>query len=490
MIPVFPSMLPNQVTAENTKPAQKAVSFSPEQENNEGGLPDSFAQVFAALLAGTESTPVPAPNMGLASKPSVDVPSAMQNAGTDVEQSPQLTSLGQQVTASTQLPIPDAAHTIGESLPENEAQTTQTPELKMVTTINSLLQMPEHRENPDPGAGLIARSVTPVALADAEALAEGIDGEPGQVLGSRAKPAAEMASADMQQTPNTGGTVPETQGPHVAIFSPETTDSVAEPLAALATREPQLLARIQRPVATSTEPPTHPGNILSSDLHATEPVTAVMPGPKETPAMITASVPGATLLQQPTDFPAAEQTISAQAGSLTAAGPTSHNPVNAPLASPEPPKIQQQLPLHRQLLGPIATLATGPHGERTLSINVAPEALGPITLKAYLGTEGIRMDLSAPTEAAREALRAMLPELRKELASTGGGQISLSTGTHPDSAMASGNPRGEHAGGGSAEPRSLPAPSPQAGPGSAAPPIEHPAGPAPQSTTSRLDVMA
>lgn len=89
----------------------------------------------------------------------------------------------------------------------------------------------------------------------------------------------------------------------------------------------------------------------------------------------------------------------------------------------------QALPINRQLVGPITALAAGPHGERTLSVNIAPEALGPVTVRAHLGHEGMRVELSAPTEAGREALRAMLPELRRDLAATGAGTVTVGTAT-------------------------------------------------------------
>ena len=97
----------------------------------------------------------------------------------------------------------------------------------------------------------------------------------------------------------------------------------------------------------------------------------------------------------------------------------------------------QSPPINRQLVGPIAVLATGPHGDRTLSINIAPEALGPVTVKAHLGQEGLRVELTAPTEAGREALRAMLPELRRDLAATGAGNITI--GTNSDNATGPGS---------------------------------------------------
>ncbi len=160
-------------------------------------------------------------------------------------------------------------------------------------------------------------------------------------------------------------------------------------------------------------------------------------------------------------------------------------------AATESPLVRTQAPapLHRQLLGPIATLAAGPNGERTLSVNIAPEALGPITVKALLGGDGIRMELSAPTDAGREALRAMLPELRRELAATGSGAITLATGSD-SSATPGGHTGNPNAGGSDARPFA----------GSASPGLRTRDEPAPetpgqetslaQHSTSHLDVMA
>lgn len=146
----------------------------------------------------------------------------------------------------------------------------------------------------------------------------------------------------------------------------------------------------------------------------------------------------------PTD-PAAAGRVSTDVG-ISAVDSLEAPTTEIPLA-----RTQTPAPLHRQLLGPIASLAAGPNGERTLSVNIAPEALGPITVKAVLGGEGIRMELSAPTDAGREALRAMLPELRRELAATGSGTIMLSTGTD-SSSTPGGHTGSQNAGGGDARP--------------------------------------
>lgn len=170
--------------------------------------------------------------------------------------------------------------------------------------------------------------------------------------------------------------------------------------------------------------------------------------------------------------------------SISAVDPLESSAAETPLL-----RSQTPAPLHRQLLGPIASLAAGPNGERTLSVNIAPEALGPITVKALLGGEGIRMELSAPTDAGREALRAMLPELRRELAATGSGTIMLSSGTD-SSSTPGGHTGSQNAGGGDARPFT----------GAPSPGLRTRGEPAPQTAgrettlalhdTSHLDVMA
>jgi flagellar hook-length control protein FliK len=171
----------------------------------------------------------------------------------------------------------------------------------------------------------------------------------------------------------------------------------------------------------------------------------VAPAPSNAAAQVLPPAAGQTEARiSPADSMASAR-ISSD-GSISALDPLEASATESPLV-----RTQAPAPLHRQLLGPIATLAVGPNGERTLSVNVAPEALGPITVKAVLGGEGIRMELSAPTDAGREALRTMLPELRRELAAAGSGTITLSTGS--DSPASTGGHSGSSgAGGGDARP--------------------------------------
>lgn len=94
-------------------------------------------------------------------------------------------------------------------------------------------------------------------------------------------------------------------------------------------------------------------------------------------------------------------------------------------------------PLLKQLTAPLATIIGAAQGQRTMEIRVAPETLGPITVSAQLGAAGLRVDLSAPTDAGTHALRALLPELRRELAVLGQGSVQVLS--VPDGTAATGN---------------------------------------------------
>jgi len=74
-----------------------------------------------------------------------------------------------------------------------------------------------------------------------------------------------------------------------------------------------------------------------------------------------------------------------------------------------------------QLSRPLLRLANAGGGDRSITVTVAPEQLGPVTVRAVVGADGLRLELSAPTEQGREALRQVLGDLRRDLAATGSG---------------------------------------------------------------------
>lgn len=224
----------------------------------------------------------------------------------------------------------------------------------------------------------------------------------GTVLVAEAVIAPSAASrTDVAASENPEFSIAETTPVQTARVSPSTTGEPEQLPAPVPTQAPMQIAGPARMEATAPA-----SSIMDSKQVLTG--TAAVTAAEETAAAV------------PATHSSVPQLIT---GDATRAAPTAA--ANAPRPNPVYPA------LHRQLIGPITTLVTEANGEKTISINVAPENLGPVTVKAHLGTEGLRLDVSAPTEAGREALRAMLPELRKELAATGGGQLNLASGDQP-----------------------------------------------------------
>ncbi|MGN6759985.1 MAG: flagellar hook-length control protein FliK [Leifsonia sp.] len=67
-----------------------------------------------------------------------------------------------------------------------------------------------------------------------------------------------------------------------------------------------------------------------------------------------------------------------------------------------------------------------------MTVHVTPDTLGPVTVRAHVGSEGVRVELFAPTDAGRDALRAILPDLRRDLSGAGlSGTLDLSSQSQP-----------------------------------------------------------
>jgi flagellar hook-length control protein FliK len=104
----------------------------------------------------------------------------------------------------------------------------------------------------------------------------------------------------------------------------------------------------------------------------------------------------------------------------------------APVAAPAPPAAANAPTFTAQLVKPLFTLASGPAGDHVVTVKVTPENLGPVTVRAHIGAEGVRMELFAPTDAGREALRSILTDLRRDLASQGAtANLDLSSQNQP-----------------------------------------------------------
>ncbi|MCF3138916.1 flagellar hook-length control protein FliK [Paenarthrobacter sp. AR 02] len=68
-----------------------------------------------------------------------------------------------------------------------------------------------------------------------------------------------------------------------------------------------------------------------------------------------------------------------------------------------------------------------------MTLRVAPDDLGPLTVRAHIDAAGVRIELFAPGDAGRDAVRHVLPELRRSLEDSGA-SLSLSSQNSPPDA--------------------------------------------------------
>ena len=126
----------------------------------------------------------------------------------------------------------------------------------------------------------------------------------------------------------------------------------------------------------------------------------------------------------------------ATAGTAAAAATPVSQPTSSTAAAPQPAAAAAPQPgatLQPQLAKPLFTLAGAPQGQHIMTLQVTPEDLGPMTVRAHIDAAGVRIELFAPGDAGREAIRGILPELRKELADAGfGASLDVSDHSGPD----------------------------------------------------------
>jgi flagellar hook-length control protein FliK len=95
-----------------------------------------------------------------------------------------------------------------------------------------------------------------------------------------------------------------------------------------------------------------------------------------------------------------------------------------PTAVANSPAPVEPAPLAGQLSRPLLALRSAGNGDHVMTINVTPDNLGPVVVRAHVSGDSVRIELVAPTDQAREAIKAIMPELRRDLFQAGG-QTSL-----------------------------------------------------------------
>lgn len=218
--------------------------------------------------------------------------------------------------------------------------------------------------------------------------------------------------------------------------------------------------------------------------------TATLALPTEAPTVPeTPSVSGTPSIPVPSAAtPAGSSAVDpVAAGSTPAPSPvaaTATAPVTPPSAVPAPVRPA----LLPQVAAPVLSLAQAPDGDHRITLTVSPENLGPVTVRAHIAGSTLRIELQAPSEIGRDALRALLVDLRRDLAvAAPHATLSLSTGDGSSSSPQHGaTTHGQTGNGDPDTPRPPTTPRPPASAPTASPPPPAP----PAAPTGGIDVYA
>lgn len=250
-----------------------------------------------------------------------------------------------------------------------------------------------------------------------------VDHRPGDQMGGVPDGSAATAAVPVQQP---AGTQNRSAGPSHA-----------------STAAPVTIAGAPAPGATGSAPETSP---VQTGAPATA-ATAAPSAPPTAPAAAfadggrsgarTEATPAATPAAAPAAAPTAASADALAAAGSAAAGLPAGQPTSSAAAAPKPAAPAAPQPgatLQPQLAKPLFTLAGAPQGQHIMTLQVTPEDLGPMTVRAQIDAGGVRIELFAPGDAGREAIRGILPELRKELADAGfGASVDVSEHSGPGS---------------------------------------------------------
>ncbi|WP_423921968.1 flagellar hook-length control protein FliK [Frigoribacterium sp. 2-23] len=115
------------------------------------------------------------------------------------------------------------------------------------------------------------------------------------------------------------------------------------------------------------------------------------------------------------------------------AAPAAAAPLTTASAAPSgAATANAQPPLAQQLFRPLFSLAAAGPGQHVVTVTVSPESLGTVTVRAHVGAHGMHVEMFAASDAGRDAVRAILPDLRRDLGGQGmQASVDLSSQNQP-----------------------------------------------------------
>lgn len=259
-----------------------------------------------------------------------------------------------------------------------------------------------------------------------------------------AVPAA-LPLGSLGQSPTQAGPFPASPLPN---SSPPTSPQPASALPA----SPQPAGTVPASPLPSALPGTRPTSKLPVGLEPAVNVTAAQPRESGTAVVLPTGKPA---VQQDPQRVLGQDGPAAPASGLPAgihagipvlvqpASPLQRAPSAAPPGIATPTPLADPAKLLPQVSVPLFSLASAAPGAHVMTLKLSPEDLGPLTVRAHIEGAWVRIELFAPGEAGREAVRSILPELRRGLGESGfGASLDLSEHNAPaDSGAGGSDPR-------------------------------------------------
>ncbi|WP_194420329.1 flagellar hook-length control protein FliK [Microbacterium abyssi] len=332
--------------------------------------------------------------------------------------------------ATDAAPLEESAHP-GES--EDGTVENTSPDADATDALPGQQSLPLGRIVLPSAAGAVQAPADVEAPADAETAVEQPEAAgqtgPTPIPGTTSTADAAVRSA-ASTTLTTGAEIAAVAAPStdadVASAAPVVTAAAASTTRTDATR-PAVQPNAATPATAAT--PASPGTVVaapSADAGTTAATdgeapapglpTPITPATAEAPVVPAAS--GTTSSASPATSAAAPATDPATAdASIEAAGPAvpaaPAATATAPAQSAPPVARPALLP---QISGPVLALTQAPDGDHQLTLTISPENLGPVTVRAHISGGAIHIELHAPTDLGRDALRTILADLRRDLA--------------------------------------------------------------------------
>lgn len=280
-----------------------------------------------------------------------------------------------------------------------------------------------------PDGAAVVPAPEPQVTADAALVAALVAGAGEVVVAPQADaeaPVAEPAPAVAGAVQPTAGAVapaPSAASPVVPVTEPAA--GAAQPVAAVpGTAEVPVDAEAAPVVTEVASTEAAPTTGTARALPRTTAATATPAAPAAdvaTPAPdVAVEAEARPVAAAPAPAPAPAAAGHAAAPALAPAAPAAPTTAPAPVAAPAPaPAPEASVPLAEQLgarLRHVGGLGAGTH---VLTVPVDPENLGPVRVVAHITGDAVRLELLGAGEQSREALRASLQDLRRDLQSAG-----------------------------------------------------------------------